>query len=153
MKYLFIVVSCASVLFLNGCGLLIWYVAGYKAYSAQCTVDDSETNRQQVRQIVRRIADRYGFQDRTEEEKARDADLIRSGYTIIARYQASGSDKPSDNITLSVSSHKGELRTRLLQVKQGKSTLKYTEIQERLVSEFKESYGADVEVEVGYRRL
>ncbi len=158
MKYLLFIVLCLSTVLLGGCGLLYWYVAGDRGYSTECVVDDSETNRQEVMQLVRLIADHYGFQDRTEEDKSRDeqhgsGSLKAAGYTIIAHYQVSGSGKPSNDITLTVSSQQGELSTFLSHVKQGKATPKYIEIGDRLVSDFKGRYGEEVDVRVSWRRL
>ena len=158
MKYLLFIVLCLSTLVLGGCGLLVWYIAGDTAHNTKCEVDDSETNRQQVMQVVRLIADRYGFQDRTEEDKARDeqwgsASLKASGYTILAGYYAPGRGKTSDEIRLSVSAQGGEVHVSLSQTKQGKATQKYIEIQNRLISELRERYGAAVEVDVSDYRI
>ncbi len=158
MRNLLIIVLCLTSLLLYGCGLAYIYIAGYKAYRTTCTVDDSETNRHEVMQAVGLIADRYGFQDRTEEYKSRDeqrgsTSLKALGYTIIAEYYVPETDEPTNEITLSVSSHQGKLKTSLLQVKQGKATPKYIEIQDRLVSEFKERFREEVIVDIWKRRL
>ncbi len=148
MRSLLILVSCLSALLLCGCGLLIMYIGADTAYSTKCIVEDSETNRLEVMQVVRLIADRYGFQDRTEEERVRvERDGFLKGYTIVAHYYAAGSDKPSSHIDLTVYAFEGKVWASLYQIKWGKATKKYTEIQDRLVSKFKEHFGAKVDVE------
>ena len=156
MGYLLIIVLCLSTLLLCGCRLL-----GFPetAYRTKCTVEDSETNCLEVMQVVRLIADRYGFQDRTEEERARveryserysDTSPKSRGTRIVAHYYAAGSDKPSSDLQLTVYAFEGEgkVEANLLQMKQGKATKKYTEIQDRLVFEFKKRFGAGVDVNI-----
>jgi hypothetical protein len=103
-------------------------------------------------QAVRLIADRYGFQDLTEEKRARDGQeafsLQTSGYTIVAHYYAAGSDKPSSDIDLDILAFRGEVLASLYQRKWGKATKKYTEIRERFVSEFKGHFGDMVDVRI-----
>ena len=149
MRYLLIIVLCLSTLLLCGCGLLTIYIAAPRAHYTKCIVKDSETNRLEVMQVVRSIADRYGFQDRTEEQRARlEREYgVKGSGTRLAYYYAAGRDKPSSDISLSIDVT-GDLETSLLQVKWGKVTKKYTEIQDRLVSEFKERFGANVEVKI-----
>lgn len=155
MKYLLIIVLCLSVLLLCGCGLLIMYIGADTAHWTYCNVEDSETNRLKVMQVVRLIADRYGFQDRTEEERDRVErdDVFMKGYTVVAHYYAAGSDKPSSDIDLTVYAFQGKVRASLSQIKWGKATKKYTEIQDRLVSEFKERFGAEVDIEIHYHKI
>lgn len=149
MRYLLIIVLCLSTLLLGGCGLLIIYIGAPRAHYTECIVEDSEANRLEVMQVVRSIADRYGFQDRTEEERARlEREYgIKDGTTLVY-YYAAGSDKPSSDIDLDVTVSGGDVETCLLQIKRGKVTKKYTEIQDRLVCEFKERFGAKVDVKI-----
>jgi hypothetical protein len=152
MRYLFMIVLCLIILLLGGCGFLGIYIGPETSHSTRCIVEDSETNRLKVMQVVRLIADRYGFQDRTEEQRARDEQYgptssKAKGYTLIADYYAADSEKPSNDITFDVWAYEGKISATLRQIKQGKATKKYTEIQARWVSEFKERFGAAVGVE------
>jgi hypothetical protein len=128
------------------------WIAADNAHWTKCSVQDSETNRLEVMQVARLIADRYGFQDRTDEKRARDEQsdfsLQASGYTIIAHYYAAGSDKPSSDIDLDVLAFKGEVKASLYQRKWGKATKKYAEIRDRFISEFKGHFGAEVDVRI-----
>jgi hypothetical protein len=153
MRSLFIMVMCLIILLLYGCALPALYLAAPRDHLTECIVEDSKTNRLEVMQVVRLIADRYGFQDRTEEERARDEqygpDSSKAhGYTFIADYFMADSDKQSRDITFDVWAYEGKISATLSQIKWGKATKKYAEIQDRWVSEFKERFGARVDVKI-----
>lgn len=151
MKYPLIIGLCLSVLLLSGCGLLMMYIFADTVRSTKCTVEDSETNRLKVTQVVQLIADRYGFEDRSEEFRALNEQEAWRGYTNLAQYYAPGYDKPSDDfirIAAYVIKYEGKVYTDFSQRNWGKATEEYTEIQDRWVSEFKERFGEEVDIEI-----
>ena len=151
IKYLLIIGLCLSVLILSGCGLLIMYIFADTVTTTKCMVDDSETNRLKVTQVVRLIADRYGFEDRSEEYRTRNEQETWRDYTFLAQYYAPGYDKPTDDfirIAAYVIKYEGKVYTDFSQRKWGKATEEYTEIQGILISEFKERFGEEVDIEI-----
>jgi hypothetical protein len=127
------------------------YIFADTVTTTKFTVDDSETNRLEVTQVVLLIADRYGFEDRSEEYRTRNEQEAWRDYTFLAQYYAPGYDNPTDDfirIAAYVIKYEGKVHTDFSQRKWGKATEEYTEIQDRLISEFKERFGEEVDIQI-----
>jgi hypothetical protein len=150
MKYLLIIGLCLSVLLLSGCGLLMMDAFAPTVAWTKCVLEDSETNRLKVIQVVQLIADLYGFEDSSEEFRARNEQEASRGYTFLVQYYAPAYDEPPEYfLRIEAYVYTGKVYAYLVQRKKGKGTTKeYTEIQSRWISELKERFGEEVDIEI-----
>ena len=108
---------------------------------AEYKVSDSEPHRQAVKTIVKSVANEFGLKDNSRELNEGHVD-----YVVKYSRDFNVSRWP---LRLSAAGYKGELTTGLTQIKRGKKrTGKYLEIQNRLTTEFKKTFGLELVIEV-----
>jgi len=126
-------------------------LGGHTVNFTECTIADSETNRLEVAQITRLVADRCGLVEGTERERARleREPVHMKGYYIVAKYRGPAEDKRMKGISLCAYTWQGKLITSLAESKwRIKRTSTYLRVQDTLTTEFKTRLGAQCTIKL-----
>ncbi len=124
---------------------------GHTVNYTKCTTEDSETNRLEVAQVTRLVAERFRLLDDTQRECARleNQPVHTKGYCIVASYRGFTDDKHSKGITLCAYTWEGKLITSLAQSKwRITKTRTYLQMQEALTTEFRARFGMQWEIKL-----
>lgn len=154
-----ILVVSLGIMFFVGCNSMNWsrWIGAHTANWTVCVVPDSNTNRISLAQAIRSVASRCGLQENTiawREGMVRfSAPIKHDTNNDIISFVSTNSDKESGGISLygyvRDGVPDGKLRVTLFQQKWRKTrTSAYIKIQNTLLTEFKERFGAQVDFKI-----
>ena len=138
------VISYLSIALFCGCSSMEWErpLGARTANWTICTVADSEANRAAVSEICASVAKHCNLRD--------DAQRVgKVSYVVVAAYAADCSETPKQPIWLEASVNQGKLSVSLFHAKWHKArTVRYTEVQDVLVSDFRKRFGTQANVKI-----